>query len=290
MRCTLLGNTTGYATRRFQEEAPALGIEFNAVSLKDVVVDVTDNTFSLFDIEGNDLTKSDCYFFRGIGEADQEVMIIAKYLLAHGATIVEEKAGSGALFMDKLFLYATGKSIPTLDYSMFQSKSALLQVMETVQCPIVMKSTIGSMGKDVTLVRSKEELLVQYEKLGPRVILQTYLPVQYDVRVIVVGGKYIGAFKRSRQDGEFRMNRPGNTRENITLPEEVVRMCEEVAHSQEIEVAGIDLIEYEGAWYVLEVNTSPQFKVFEIITGNNVAKKILEYARDKVLLKKKQTE
>lgn len=288
MKITLFGNTTTYAVSRFREESLSLGLEFEAIPLGDVIIDVTDNTFSLFDSKGRDLTKSDCYLFRGIGEADQEVMIIAKYLLAQGATIIEEKAGDGPLFMDKLFLYTTGKNVPTLDYSMFQSKNALLQVLETMRYPIVIKSTIGSMGKKVALVHTQEELLEQYEKLGPRVLLQTYLPVTYDVRALVVGGKCIDAFKRSRDhDTEFRMNRPGSIKEHIQLSDEVVRLCEEVAETQKVEVAGIDLVEHEGVWYVLEINTSPQFKAFEACTGKNVAKIILEYARDKTL--KKQT-
>ncbi len=286
MKITLLGNTTTYAVSRFREEAPSLGLEFEAISLGDVVIDVTNNVCSLFDSEGRDLTKSDCYLFRGIGEADQEVMIIARYLLEQGAVIIEERAVDGPLFMDKLFLYTTGKLVPTLDYSMFQSKKALTQVLETVRYPIVMKSTIGSMGRKVSLLHTEEELLTQYDALGPRVILQTYLSVDYDVRAIVVGGKFVDAFKRTRNhDGEFRMNRPGNVKEHIRLGDDVITLCEEVARTQRVEFAGIDLLEHEGEWYVLEVNTSPQFKAFEACTGKNIAKIFLEYARDKTLKK-----
>jgi ribosomal protein S6--L-glutamate ligase len=146
----------------------------------------------------------------------------------------------------------------------------------------VMKSTIGSMGKNVALIESTEALLVRYEELGPRVLLQQYLPVDHDVRAVVIGGRYVDAYKRTRTDGEFRMNRPGNHQEQIALPHEVVALCERAAHAQAIEFAGIDLVEHEGRWYVLEINTSPQFKSFEAKTGKNVAKLLLGYAKEKV--------
>jgi len=288
MKITLIGNSTGSAISRLRDEARELGVDFKAVSLASVILEVRNNTLRLTSLKHENILNSDCYMFRGIGDADQEVMIIAKYLQKHGSIIIEEKTTSGALMMDKIFLQATEESVPTPSYFMVQSLEALQSIITGIEYPVVMKSTIGSMGKNVALVESEAELYQQYELLGKRVIIQQYFAVDADVRAIVIGGKFVGAYQRTRSDGEFRMNRPGSTKQTITLPPEAVEICEHTARSQKIEIAGIDLIQYQNDWYVLEINTSPQFRQFEKYTKINVAKLIIEYAIDKYALKSKE--
>ncbi|MEX0931648.1 MAG: ATP-grasp domain-containing protein [Candidatus Paceibacterota bacterium] len=282
MQITLIGQTEGHAVQRLQEEALKMGATLSAISIDTVVFSVQNNTFSLFDEENKNLMKSDCYIFRGIGDADQEVMVIAKYLLQHGATVIEGMTAHGALLMDKLFLGAIGQSVPTLNYFMVQSEQTLRIVQSALTYPVVMKATIGSMGMKVQLVRQESELAESYQAIGPRVILQEYLPVDHDYRAIVIGGKYIGAYRRERTDGEFRMNVEGNTKAKTELPLAVISICEQAAQQQNIEIAGIDLLHHDNKWYVLEINTSPQFKYFESITGQNIAQKIIQYAITKI--------
>ena len=279
---TLIGRSKGYAVERLREEAAAKNCAFTCVSIHDVILGVTNNTFSLTTLDGSDISTSDCYLFRGIGDAGQEMMVVAKYLLEHGAVVIEEKTADGALLMDKLSLRLTDEHIPTPDYHLIQSEHALTELAKTCSYPAVIKATVGSMGRKVALAQNEEELLTHYHELGPRVIVQRYLAVDADVRAIVVGGKYLGAYERSRDDGEFRMNRPKSDKEIVELPADVVDLCIRAAAAEHIEIAGLDLIEHEGKWHVLEINTSPQFKQFEEVTGANVAGAIIDYALEKV--------
>jgi len=281
MKITLIGNGSSVSSKRLAQEAQELNVDFEVVSLESLVLSVQDDAFSLTNEHGEDVAHSDCYIFRGVGHAAQEVMTIAKYLIQHGATVIEEKCAFGAIMMDKLFLQATDNHVPTLDYAMVQGKEALLSAAASLEYPVVMKATVGSMGKNVSLAKSQRQLLKLFKKLGPRVILQHYVPADHDVRAIVIGGKYVGAYRRTRDDGEFRMNRPGNKKEPINLPAAAIQLCEIAATSQNIEVAGVDMLEYNNKWYVLEINMSPQFSKFEECTGINVAKQIIEYAIEK---------
>lgn len=290
MLITLFGNTSGYAARRLQEEALHQGITLQLVPISSLVLTVSNDSFLLSCREYGDVSQSDCYIFRGIGSADQEMMTIAKHLSAHGRTIIEEKTATGALLMDKLFLQATDTHVPTPSFQMIQSQTALEEIASSLSYPKVMKSTIGSMGKNVALVHNTEELFEKFLVLGPRVIIQDYFQVDHDIRAIVIGGKYIGAYKRTRTDGEFRMNRPGNNKEAIDLPEVAISICEHASSSQNIEIAGVDLFEYQGRWYVLEVNTAPQFAKFEEYTKTNVAKLIIDYAVQKVINSQSNTQ
>ncbi|MEX0924523.1 MAG: ATP-grasp domain-containing protein [Candidatus Paceibacterota bacterium] len=281
MNITLIGNPTGHDVQRLAEEAEKLGVTFEAVSVSSLILSEQNNVFGLFDANGRNVTNSDCYIFRGIGDADNEVMVIAKYLQRHGATIIEENTANGSISMDKLFLRAADHTIPMPNYLMIQNAQALESVTPTLVFPVVMKSTIGSMGRNVILVENAASLCQAYDKLGPRVILQEYLPVDHDIRAIVINGQYIDSYRRTRDDGEFRMNRPGNHKDHLPLPDEAISICERAAQYQNIEIAGIDLTHYNGTWYVLEVNTSPQFHMFETYTNKNIAKLLLEYAVSK---------
>ncbi len=198
------------------------------------------------------------------------------------------KTGTGTIIFTLIvpvpisFLATIEQDVPTLDYIMIESAHALKAVEPLLTYPVVMKATIGSMGRNVSLVTDNDMLYAQYEHLGPRVIVQEYVPVDHDYRVLVIGGKAIGAYRRHRTDGDFRMNRPGNKKEAVTLGSSVIDLCERAARLQNIEIAGIDLIKKDGSWHVLEINTSPAFNQFEQVTGINVAKHILEYAREQV--------
>lgn len=182
MVITLIGNTTGHAARRLSEEAHRQDQTLQLVSVESLIFTVHNDTFTLSCKEHGDITHSDCYIFRGIGSADQEMMVVSKYLVEHGATIIEEKTATGALMMDKLFLQATGELVPTPNYIMIQSKKALEEIAGDIEYPTVMKSTIGSMGKNVALVHNEQELFAQFSILGTRVIIQKYFNVNHDVR------------------------------------------------------------------------------------------------------------
>lgn len=281
MKMTLIGNATSGSSRRLQEEANKEGIGFIAVNIDALVVSIQKNTFSLFSEENTNLSDSDCYLFRGVGDATQEVMVIAQYLQRQGATIIEEIAAHGALQMDKLRFGTLSKDILTPDYMVIQSTHALDMVRSTLEYPLVVKSNVGSLGKGICLAQNESELKDVYAELGPRVILQQYLPVDHDYRALVIGGTYIGAYSRERSDGNVAMNAPGNTKEAAALPEEVKRLCQRAAREHGVEVAGIDLLQWKDKWYVLEVNTSPGFTQFEDKTEINVAKRIIEYAKEK---------
>ena len=89
--------------------------------------------------------------------------------------------------------------------------------------------------------------------------------------------------KRFNSEENFLTNiSVGGTAEPSNLPEEILEMCKKAKALRNTEISGVDVIEHEGKYYVLEVNTSPQFQGFETATGINVAKEIVEYAETKL--------
>lgn len=74
--------------------------------------------------------------------------------------------------------------------------------------PLIVKESYGSLGKRVYLVKNREELLITLEtvKTKPH-LLQEFVEESRgrDLRVIVVGQKYVGAMERF-SDVDFRSN------------------------------------------------------------------------------------
>ncbi len=84
-----------------------------------------------------------------------------------------------------------------------------------------------------------------------------------DVRGYVVDGKIIGAMYRYAPDNDWRTNVAlGGAVENATddLPEEARDMAKRASDAIGLDYAGVDLVEGEEGWFVLEVNPTAGFK------------------------------
>lgn len=164
-------------------------------------------------------------------------------------------------------------------------------VQEVIGFPCVVKIFAGSYGKGVYLCHNKQEFqdFIEFAhgiKEDEAIIVQEYVdsnPGQ-DVRVLIVGGKVLGAMKRSSKDGSFKANiTRGGVGENYPLNDRIVEIATKTASVLGLDVAGIDLL-FDGDDYKLcEANSAPGFKGFEKCTGVNVAKAIIDYARTKII-------
>ncbi|MFC4249316.1 RimK family alpha-L-glutamate ligase [Natribaculum luteum] len=84
-----------------------------------------------------------------------------------------------------------------------------------------------------------------------------------DVRVYVVGGEVVAAMYRYAPDNDWRTNVAlGGSVEDATedIPEEVREMARRSAETIGLDYAGVDLVEGEEGWFVLEVNPTAGFK------------------------------
>ena len=61
------------------------------------------------------------------------------------------------------------------------------------------------MGRDVFLVQNKSDLQ-EYLNVHTPAYIQAYLPIDRDIRVVVINGKIVHAYWRVAAPGEFRSN------------------------------------------------------------------------------------
>ena len=151
----------------------------------------------------------------------------------------------------------------------------LQTVAEEFGFPLVAKTSYGSLGKGVRLVRGMPELIKTEEEW-------LYTPHAYqkfiesssgrDLRVIVVGGKAVGAMERSAKKGEFRSNiELGGEGFAVKAEEAYLQAAEKAAKTLGLDYCGVDLLFTEEGPMLCEVNSNAFFEGMEKVTGINIA-------------------
>jgi|TARA_B100001093_G_scaffold201279_1_gene193373 RimK family alpha-L-glutamate ligase len=139
--------------------------------------------------------------------------------------------------------------------------------------PMILKTTVGSIGVGVMFVESAKSLsgivqLLYRENKYIDILLQEYIKTDYDVRVIVVGGKVMGGMKRPIVKGDFRSNvSQGSEPEIHELTELEISESLRAAKAVGGDVVGVDFIPAKNRDkdkpFFIEVNSNPGLKGIE---------------------------
>jgi gamma-F420-2:alpha-L-glutamate ligase len=162
--------------------------------------------------------------------------------------------------------------------------SAKEGIIEWDTFPVVLKLPIGSCGAGVIIIdkpsrlKAVVDMLKEVDLKRTPIILQEYLGDRpgVDVRVIVVGGRALGAMERVARSGEDRANlAQGGEGKPVELTAEMAAVAERITEVLGLAFAGVDLLYKRDHYAIAEVNSSPGLK-FETICKINVAGKIAE--------------
>ncbi|MDS0284010.1 RimK/LysX family protein [Haloarcula onubensis] len=129
----------------------------------------------------------------------------------------------------------------------------------------VYKTAIGTHGGGTWMVDLDDPVNAQ---VGDRhAFLQEYLDHDdqrhHDLRVYVVGERVVGAMNRYAPEGEWRTNVAlGGDVEDMTgrLPDHVREMALAAVDAIGLDYAGVDIVQGEDGYYVLEVNPTAGFR------------------------------
>ncbi|ODM27239.1 ATP-grasp domain-containing protein [Acetivibrio mesophilus] len=153
-------------------------------------------------------------------------------------------------------------------------------IMEQFDFPFVAKEVRNSMGKGVHLISNSKDLK-DYMGRNEILYLQEYLPIDRDIRLVLVGKKVVFAYWRIGQQGSFKNNvAQGGSIDFSPVPREVIELVEDVASNLGIDYAGFD---------VAMVGEHPYFFEFNVMFGNQaivqaqvpLVKYILDYVNEK---------
>jgi RimK family alpha-L-glutamate ligase len=140
----------------------------------------------------------------------------------------------------------------------------------SLEPPVVVKPRFGSWGRDVHLCETRSAIERTLSELGGRrwfrtqgALVQKLVPLRgYDLRVVVAGGRVVGAIQRVCAPGEWRTNIAlgGRRRRVPSVPTPAAELAVASADALHLDLAGIDLLPApDGGWIALEVNGAGEF-------------------------------
>ncbi len=148
------------------------------------------------------------------------------------------------------------------------------EIAERLGLPVVVKECYGSLGKQVYLAKTPEELAA----LSRRLLRVPHLYQKFikesagrDLRVICVGGEPVAAMIRT-SPRDFRSNIGlGGKGEGCEVPSEARALSRLVSKALSLDYCGIDFLFSKEGLTVCEVNSNAFFGGIEKATGKDVA-------------------
>ena len=187
-------------------------------------------------------------------------------------------------------------SIKLADYGLRQPKSSLITDKENAlkafenldtDFPVIMKTLRGSKGVGVLFIESKIGLdsivqLINKQDEDADLLVQEYIKTDYDVRVLVLGGKVLATMKRPVIKGDFRSNvSQGSKPEELKLTELEIEECIKAAKAVNGIWTAVDFIPSKDRKkeppFMIEVNSSPGTEGIEKASGQNISKEVIEF-------------
>ncbi|MEX1032620.1 MAG: hypothetical protein WDZ30_04620 [Cellvibrionaceae bacterium] len=161
--------------------------------------------------------------------------------------------GHNKIEMTRAFQSVVPEHVPRtrIEPNSEQQREALWQSMDL---PFVAKLPKSSMGAGVWLITSRQDWF-DYCARTEVLYVQEYLPIDRDVRVVVVGDQVLAAYWRLQAEGGFYNNlaRGGAIHTGI-VPKQVTQLALRVAHHLGVNHAGFDIALVDNYPYLLEFN------------------------------------
>jgi len=289
---------TFHTADRLKEEAEKLGWKHYLYKLTGGYTSYEDGIFRLHnkdDEKGFVVSGADTIaIIRGSVVRKDSWMDIVSSLEKHSICVINSRQTINVC-TDK---YRT--ALRLADYGIKQPKTTLINDPEKsalafdkldTKMPVIMKTLRGSKGVGVLFIESEKALdsivqLIYKQDEDTDLLLQEYIKTDYDVRVLVLGGKVLASMKRPVIEGDFRSNvSQGSEPQKIKLTELEIEESLKAAKAVNGVWTAVDFIPSKNREkeppFVIEVNSSPGTEGIEEASGQNISKEIIEFFADK---------
>jgi RimK family alpha-L-glutamate ligase len=184
-------------------------------------------------------------------------------------------------FATGVALAEAGVSVP--DALLALSGETLNARRERFGPEFVYKTAIGTHGGGAWKLDTDDQLnpMVGSRQAFLQELIEHDEQRHHDLRIYVVGDRIVGAMNRYAPEGEWRTNVAlGGEVEDATddLPEEVVTMAKRATDVVGLDYSGVDIVQGEEGYYVLEVNPTAGFRGLFKATGRSPAPHIVRLA------------
>lgn len=149
--------------------------------------------------------------------------------------------------------------------------------------PVVIKLLEGTQGIGVVLAEtmsSAKSVIEAFRGANVNILVQEFIAEAggTDIRALVVGGKVVGAMKRTGAPDDFRSNlHRGGSAQVVKVTPAERSTAVSAAKRMGLNVCGVDMLRSNHGPVVMEVNSSPGIEGIEKATGLDLATKIIEF-------------
>lgn len=154
--------------------------------------------------------------------------------------------------------------------------------------PLIVKDPNLDRGLGVIKVNNETELKKSFRENTTQLMVQKMIPNDGDFRVITMKNKMQMVVKRKvTSTTEFRSNVAlGGKAVKAELPSDIIKMCEDISTHVNCDIIGFDILQdlTAGEYYVMEINISPHFSTFCVVSGVNLPKIITDYILEHINL------
>lgn len=285
MRIAILSNGPGnYTTKRLKQVAIERGHEVSVISYSKCYVSIEkDNPVIRY--KGETLDKFDAIIPRIAQSYTKYGTAISRQFEAQGSFTTASSIAINRS-RDKLRAYQVlakaGVGIPK---TVFARETANFEdVVELAGgAPLIIKVAKGTHGNGVVLAetaKAAKAVMQAFYVEGVNFLVQEFVKESAgtDIRALVVGGRVVASIKRQSLDDDFRSNtHQGGVGVVVKLTDEESKTAIKAARAMGLPICGVDMMRSDRGPLVLEVNSSASIKTPELVTGRDVATKIIEY-------------
>lgn len=276
--------SANYTTKRLKEAGLARGHEVRIINYAKCYMTMEKGRPVVF-YNGKELPKFDVIIPR-----------IAQSYTKYGTAVVRQFEMQGTFSTassiainrsrDKLRSYQImAKQDVGIPKTVFARETANLEEIVDLAggAPVIIKVARGTHGNGVVLAETKKAakaVMQAFYVEGMNFIVQEFVKesVGTDIRALIVGGRVVASIRRQSLDDDFRSNtHQGGVGSYVKLTDEEEKTAVRAAKAMALPICGVDMMRSNEGPKVLEVNSSASIKTPELVTGRDVATKIIEY-------------
>lgn len=284
MRVAILSKgRDNYSTKRLKGELESRGHEVRIINYAKCYLTIQSNQ-PVVSYEGEEVKDVDVIIPRiAAGYTKYGTAVVRQFEMQGVFTTASSIAINRS--RDKLratqILARAGVGIPKTVFS--RETAEVEEVIEQAGgTPLIIKVARGTHGNGVVLAETKkaaQAVMQAFFVEGVTFLVQEFIEESAgtDIRAFVVGGKVIASMKRQSLDDDFRSNtHQGGEGKAVKLTDEERKTAVKAAKAMGLPICGVDMLRSDRGPLVLEVNSSPGFRI-EKFTKHDVTAKIVDY-------------
>lgn len=181
-------------------------------------------------------------------------------------------------------LYLTSHKISTPKTIVCENNIDALKAYEDLGGDILLKPLYGSKGIGIIRINDKdfaENVLNALGQLNEVFYLQKYVEhYNKDIRILVIDNQVIAGMHRISDNWKTNIH-AGAKIKPLRINEELKELAIKSAEITKTDIAGVDIMESNEGYQVIEINSIPGFTALQKVTNINISKEIIDFVLTK---------